>query len=260
MVSNDGCILLEKENKLCYDNTKCAGITAERTDNHMYKCCIFDLDGTLVNSIYAIQKSVNETLKLYNLGPISVEDTKEYVGDGYKKLMERALRACGDEKLTHYEESLGEYSRIFKDCCLYRVEAYPGIRELIDFLKAHGIKCAVLSNKPHDRAVDNVEGVFQKGYFDLVYGERESEGIRRKPQPDGVLAILKELGIKKEDCLYFGDTNTDMETGRNAGVDTVGVTWGFRPRKELEDYEPRLVADDTAQVIAYIKDVNGIEE
>ena len=225
----------------------------------MYKCCIFDLDGTLVNSIYAIQRSVNETLKRWGMRQISVEESMSYVGDGYKKLLERALIACGDKDLTHYEEALVSYQEIFKGCCMYKVEAYDGIKELLEFLKHHGIIITVLSNKPHARAVDNVEGVFGKGYFDLVYGEREEQGIKKKPAPDGVWAILKELGVSKKEVLYFGDTNTDMKTGANAQVDTVGVTWGFRTREELEAFSPILLADHPSRVVQFIKDVNGIE-
>lgn len=225
----------------------------------MYKCCIFDLDGTLVNSIYAIQKAVNDTLARCSLGPISEEDTKIYVGDGYRPLIERALKACGDKELKHYEDSLNVYNEVFRECCMYRVEAYEGIRELLAFLKEHGIRIAVLSNKPHARTLDNVNGVFGTGLFDAVYGEREPEGIRKKPAPDGVWDILKEFKAEKEECLYFGDTNTDMETGRNAGVDTVGVTWGFRSREELKAYNPKLIADHPSEIISLVKEVNGIE-
>ena len=157
----------------------------------MYKCCIFDLDGTLVNSIHAIRKSVNLTLASFGLREITVEEAKRFVGDGYRKLMERALTACGDEKLENYQESLVRYSEFFKDVCMYRVEPYQGISELLDFLKANGIKAAVLSNKPHERTLENVEGVFGSDYFDIVNGERESEGIRRKPAPDGVWMIAQ---------------------------------------------------------------------
>ena len=143
----------------------------------MYKCCIFDLDGTLVNSIYAIQKSVNDTLSYWNMREISVEESRLYVGDGYKKLLERSLIACGDKELAHYDEAVDRYQDIFRKCCMYRVEAYEGIRELLEFLKSQGILIAVLSNKPHHRTLDNVEGVFGKGYFNLVYGEREDKGI-----------------------------------------------------------------------------------
>ena len=226
----------------------------------MYKCCIFDLDGTLVNSIYAIMESVNQTLESFGFGPIDEEEAKRFVGDGYKKLMERALIARGDTELVHYEESLVRYQQYFKGCCMYRVEPYEGIPELLDFLKSHGIKIAVLSNKPHARALDNVEGVFGKDCFDLVNGERESEGIRRKPAPDGGFLCARELGVSMEECLYLGDTNTDMKTGLAAGADTVGVTWGFRDRAELEAFHPAYIADHPLEVVQIVKDVNGIAQ
>ena len=170
----------------------------------MYKCCIFDLDGTLVNSIYALKQSVDQTLQHFGLGPVSIEDTKRFVGDGYKRLIERSLKAYGDPELTHYEEALTVYNEVFKECCLYRVEAYEGIPELLSFLKEQGIFCTVLSNKPHQRTLDNVSHVFAPGTFDRVYGERESQGIRKKPAPDGVNALIRELGLEKSQCLYLG--------------------------------------------------------
>lgn len=253
---------LEKQYNLCYDVhyvRKGRVYPWKGMAIIMYKCCIFDLDGTLVNSIYAIQRSVNETLEIWNMRSVSVEECRRYVGDGYKKLLERALAACGDSELIHYEEAVDRYQEIFRGCCMYRVEAYQGIEQLLRFLREQGICTAVLSNKPHLRTVENVEGVFGKGYFDFVYGEREDKGIRKKPAPDGVLALMEEAGVSREEILYLGDTNTDMETGRNAGVDTVGAAWGFRPREELESYSPLLVADRPEQIVRLIKDVNRIE-
>ena len=224
----------------------------------MYRCCIFDLDGTLVNSVYAIQKATSETLAHFHLEPVSEEETKLFAGDGYKKLVERAMEAKGDSKPEHVQEALALYPRIFKDCCLYRVGAYEGIKELLAFLRENHISCAVLSNKPHDRTLDNVWAVFGKECFDRIYGEREDEGIAKKPAGDGVEGICRELGDSGEECLYFGDTNTDMETGKNAGVDTVGVTWGFRSREELLAFHPVLLADHPAQVIDFVRRANGI--
>ena len=126
----------------------------------MYKCCIFDLDGTLVNSIHAIQRSVDLSLEKWGMRKITVDECRMFVGDGYKKLLERALAACGDSSLVHYEEAVALYPEIFKGCCMYRVKAYDGITKLLDFLKENHIKTAVLSNKPHPRTLDNVEGVF----------------------------------------------------------------------------------------------------
>ena len=151
----------------------------------MYQCCIFDLDGTLINSIYALTRTVNLTLENYGLGPIDDEHTKVFVGDGYQKLVERALAYCGDVELVHLEDALVTYNELFKTNCLYRIEAYEGIRELLAFLKEKGIKIAVLSNKAHERNMDNIEKVFGFGYFDMISGERE--GIPRKPDPAGAI-------------------------------------------------------------------------
>ena len=218
----------------------------------MYKCCIFDLDGTLVNSIYALKRSVDLTLGHFGLGPISIEDTKQFVGDGYKKLVERSLIAYGDKELTHYKEALDVYNEVFKDCCLYKVEAYEGIPQLLDFLKEHGILATVLSNKPHQRALENVAHVFGDHTFDKVYGEREALGIRKKPAPDGVVALIEELGLKKEDCLYLGDTNTDMETGQNAKMDTIGVAWGFRGAEELRENNATYIVEKPEAILEYV--------
>lgn len=212
----------------------------------MYRCCIFDLDGTLVNSIYALTRTVNLTLEQFGLGPIDDAHTRVFVGDGYQKLLERALSYCGDSKLEHLKEAMDSYNELFKANCLYRLEAYDGIRELLAYLKEHQIKAAVLSNKAHERTLDNVEAVFGLDSFDLVFGEKP--GVNRKPDPEGVFLIMKTLGVRPEECLYLGDTNTDMKTGQAAGVDTVGVTWGFRDRSELEAYHPKYLAGTPKEV------------
>lgn len=216
----------------------------------MYKGCIFDLDGTLINTIHALNYTVNLTLGQCGLGLVDEEHTKIFVGDGYKKLIERALVYCGDRELVHYEEALKRYNTNFEKHSLYKIEAYDGIKELLAFLKDRGIKIAVVTNKGHDRAVENVEYVFGKGYFDLITGE--GEGVKVKPDPSGVFKTMEKLQLKASECLYLGDTNTDMKTGKNAGVDTVGVTWGFRSRSELEEYAPEYIVNHPVEIKAII--------
>lgn len=216
-----------------------------------YKCCIFDLDGTLVNSIHALTYCTNLTLERFGLGPVNEEQMKNIVGDGYKMQMRRSLLACGDAGLVHYEESLPVYMDIFSKHCLYRMEPYDGIRELLAFLKEQGMKIAVVSNKPDAQAVDTVEYVFGKGYFDTIIGERE--GIPKKPDPAGALTAAKLLGAAPGECLYFGDTNTDMKTGKNADMTTVGVLWGFRTRKELEEFSPDCLIERPEDMIGILK-------
>lgn len=217
----------------------------------MYKCCIFDLDGTLVDSIKAINHTINLTLSKYNLGPIDEENCKVFVGDGYKKLVERALIHCGDCDLKNYEDALLTYTDYFKIHCMYKVKAYDGIKDLLNYLKNNNIKISVLSNKPHERTIENVEGIFGSEYFDYILGERDN--IKRKPSPDGAIIITKKLNVLPKDCLYIGDTNTDMKTGIGANMDTIGVTWGFRSREELESYSPKYIVDYPKEIVDIIE-------
>lgn len=213
----------------------------------MYQGCIFDLDGTLVNSLHSIAHTLNETLHHFGLGPVSDDKVKVFVGNGYQILIERSLQHCGDMELTHAQEAFVLYRQYFKEYCLYEIEAYEGIKKMLDGFKKENIKLAVLSNKLHDNVVLNVEKVFGKGYFDVVYGERP--GVKIKPDPQGLELIMAELGLEPAQCLYFGDTNTDMLTGAAAGIDTVGVTWGFRERKELEECHPKYIIDHPSEIM-----------
>ncbi|MCI8661115.1 MAG: HAD family hydrolase [Lachnospiraceae bacterium] len=212
----------------------------------MIGCCIFDLDGTLLDTLKALTYTTNLVMKHFGLGMVDEEHMKNFVGDGYKMQLERALRFCGDEKLRYLQESFPIYTELFARHCLHEVKPYEGIPELLAGLKDKNIRIAVLSNKPHARTLENIETIFGKGYFDYIAGEQP--GIPKKPDPAGVLRILEALEMKKSECLYFGDTNTDMKTGLSAGLETVGVTWGFRERQELEAFHPGFVIDHPRQV------------
>lgn len=212
----------------------------------MIKACIFDLDGTLTRTQESIARPINMTLKYYGLPEQPVEDYNYFAGDGIKNALERALKAAGDTEAAHLEEGLPMCRKWMNEDPLYHVEPYPHVIESIHALKDKGIKIAVFSNKPHESAVNVVETIFGKGLFDHVQGQ--TDRIPIKPDPAGVYEILKEFGVKKEECLYFGDTNTDMMTGHNAGLYTVGVTWGFRPRAELEEYKADCIIDSAADI------------
>lgn len=212
----------------------------------MIKACIFDLDGTLTRTQESIARPINMTLKYYGLPEQPVEDYNYFAGDGIKNALERALKAAGDTEAAHLEEGLPMCRKWMNENPLYHVEPYPHVIESLHALKDKGIKIAVFSNKPHESAVNVVETIFGKGLFDHVQGQ--TDRIPIKPDPAGVYEILKEFGVKKEECLYFGDTNTDMMTGHNAGLYTVGVTWGFRPRAELEEYKADCIIDSAADI------------
>lgn len=212
----------------------------------MIKACIFDLDGTLTRTQESIARPINMTLKYYGLPEQPVEDYNYFAGDGIKNALERALKAAGDTEAAHLKEGLPMCRKWMNEDPLYHVEPYPHVIESLHALKDKGIKIAVFSNKPHESAVNVVETIFGKGLFDHVQGQ--TDRIPIKPDPAGVYEILKKIGVKKEECLYFGDTNTDMMTGHNAGLYTVGVTWGFRPRAELEEYKADCIIDSAADI------------
>lgn len=198
----------------------------------MIKACIFDLDGTLADTVESIAVASNRALARVGLGPLPVPDYKYYAGDGAKTLIERALRAAGDEALDNFDQVYDVYSEFFEKDCTYKVTVFDGMRETLAGLKARGIKTAVLSNKPHARTLDVIHKLFGEGVFDRVQGQVET--IKRKPDPSGALLIAGQLGVAPEECMYVGDTNVDMQTGNGAGMYTVGVLWGFRTRQELE--------------------------
>lgn len=213
----------------------------------MYKACIFDLDGTLTDSVESIAYSANRAIEAFGFEPHSIDDYKRFAGDGVDKLMERSLLAAGDKNLEFLEQAIHKYRELFEKDCMYKVLPHNGILELLERLKEKNIKIAVLSNKPHNRTVDVVEGLFGKNYFDIVMGQ--SKHIKRKPSPDGALIIADELGLLTSECIYIGDTNTDMLTGKAANMFTVGVTWGFRDREELEDYHADYIIDNPLQLL-----------
>ena len=212
----------------------------------MYRCCIFDLDGKLLNTIHALTFTTNQVLKRLSLPELTEDQMKYCVGDGYKMQMRRSILAAGDRELVHFEESLPIYMEEFAKYCMYQVAPYDGIPDLLEFLKEKNVKTAVFSNKPHPMAVENIEGIFGKGYFDLIEGQKPE--VPKKPDPTGVFLIMEKLQVKPEECLYFGDTNTDMRTGKAAGVDTVGVLWGFRKREELEEFHPKYLISSPLEI------------
>lgn len=212
----------------------------------MYKSCIFDLDGTIIDTIQSMTHSISLTMGNFGYAPVDEAHTRKFVGDGYRKLVERALLHSGDKELVHYEEALSVYKKTFRENCLYKVKAYDGMPEFLSYLKEKGIKIGVLTNKGHERAVECVEAVYGKHYFDQIIGE--GNGIKVKPDPAGALLMADRFSLPPAACLYFGDTNTDMKTGRNAGMDTVGVTWGFRDRQELEALNPKYIISHPSEI------------
>ena len=220
------------------------------------KAVIFDLDGTLSDTIHSLTYCGNEMLRELGYGPFQEKDYMYFAGDGAANLVKRALRASGDAELQSFDTAFRRYKEIFAVHCMDGVKPYEGIPELVIALKKKGLKLAVLSNKPHAETVRVVETLFEPGTFDVIQGQEP--GLSLKPSPEGVFRIMERLReltaeeISPEQLLYLGDTGTDAATGRGAGAFTVGALWGFREREELLDGGVDAIASCPAEVLNYL--------
>ena len=165
----------------------------------MKKLVIFDLDGTLSDTIASIKYCADAALAVCGLGPFGEKDYCYFVGDGAATLIERCLVAAGDKELKYFDKVFAAYKEIFAQHCMYQVKPYDGIVELLQELKARGIKIAVLSNKPHAETINVVETLFGKGVFDHMQGQKPE--VEKKPSPQGVFEILKALDVDIRDVL-----------------------------------------------------------
>jgi len=195
------------------------------------KAILFDLDGTLIDSIADIANSGNRMLE--ELGhPTHEQDAYlHFIGDGAKALVERALPKAEAEDQDSLSAALKLYLDIYAEHWHDETRPYEGISEALTHFSERGIKLAVLSNKPHVSTQACAEQFFPAGTFDVVFGQRE--GIPHKPAPDGALEILSELGLEPADCAYVGDSGVDMQTAKSGGLLAVAALWGFRSEKEL---------------------------
>lgn len=216
----------------------------------MKKAVIFDLDGTLADTIASITYCGNLALSRFGLSSFGEEDYKRFVGDGAAMLIRRALLAAGDERLEHFDEVYEAYLEIFAKDCMYQVKPYEGICALLEELKRLSVRIAVLSNKPDRDSLRVVEALFGEGYFDFVQGQRAD--IPRKPDPAGVYRIMEAFVLPAGDFLYVGDSGVDMKTGRAAGIFTVGVLWGFRDRKELVENGADAVISKPLELLSHL--------
>lgn len=214
------------------------------------KACIFDLDGTLSDTLNSIAYFGNKALQRCGLNKIPVEQYKVLAGNGAKTLVRRMLEYndCHDEDL--FNKVFEYYCDTYDSNFLYLTKAYDGIHELLDKLKGMGIKIAVLSNKPHSTTKKVIDSLFGGDCFDACFGGRE--GVPLKPDPQALTEIIEGLKVKPEECVYIGDTATDMQTGKNAGVFTVGVLWGFRGRAELEEACADLIISHPLELAEFV--------
>jgi phosphoglycolate phosphatase len=212
------------------------------------RAILFDLDGTLLDTLEDLADCTNRSLARLGLPAHPAESFRYFVGDGIENLARRALPEDRRDPGTVAElrASIGrEYAAHWAD----KTRIYPGIPELLDALSARPVPMAILSNKPHAFTLAIAEHYFPRWPFAAIYGARDSHP--RKPDPAAALEICAELSLSPPEILYAGDTNTDMRTARSAGMFAVGVLWGFRPREELLESGAQALAARPEDLLAY---------
>ncbi len=209
-----------------------------------YNTVVFDLDGTLLDTLSDLRASVNFALMKNNLPLRSTEEVRAFVGNGIRLLIERAVPENTDEKII--DKCFADFKEHYKMNSANKTKAYDGVIDMLQMLKAKGVKTAVVSNKA-DFAVKTLAKEYFSGLLSCAYGERE--GVKRKPDPAGVFACIDEMGSTLSDSIYVGDSEVDVETAKNAGLPCVAVTWGFRDKGVLESMEPEYIIDSPIQVM-----------
>ncbi len=215
-----------------------------------YGAAIFDMDGTLVDTLADLYDSVNEMLAHYDLPPRTLDEVRQFVGNGARKLMIRSLPAdkSADDKFV--DAALAYYDGCYARNCLNKVKPYAGITELLAALAEKKIPLGVCTNKQHFAATAIADKVLAPIKFAAVSGD--AAGLPRKPDPARALAIAKKMSVSAADTAYFGDTAVDIQTALNAGFLAVGVTWGFRPRSELVDSGAQIIIDSPLEIFELI--------
>lgn len=210
---------------------------------------IFDLDGTLLNTIDDLATSTNYALRQNGFPEHELSAYPYFVGNGLNKLIERALPETErtEERIQQIRKDFIAYYEIHQTDL---TRPYPGIPALLKELRRRNIGIAIASNKYHQGTIKLIGHYFNDIPFNAVFGQRE--GIPVKPSPDVVLEILKLSQVEASDVLYVGDSEVDMLTARNSGVTSIGVTWGFRPRQELEESGATFIVETPEEILSYI--------
>lgn len=213
----------------------------------MYKLAIFDMDGTILDTLEDLKDSVNYTLCECGYPERTYDEVRSFVGNGIRKLIERAVPdGTSLENIDNVHNAFTDYYKLH---CADKTKAYDGIKPLISELRRNGIKTAVVSNKA-DYGVQELCREYFDGLFDYAVGERE--GIRRKPAPDSVNEALRVLGFDKSDAVYIGDSDVDFETAKNAGLPCISVLWGFRDEDFLRKIGAKTFVSKPSEILDII--------
>ena len=214
----------------------------------MKKMLIFDMDGTILYTLEDLMNSTNYALLEYGYPVRTLDEVRQFVGNGIHKLVERAVpEGTPKDRIEDVFETLEKHYKIH---CMDTTKPYDGIIDLLKKLREKGFQTAVVSNKV-DFAVQDLVDDFFRGLFDIAIGERE--GVRKKPAPDSVYEVMKAFHLAKEDVVYIGDSDVDFETAKNAGVDYILVEWGFRDRSFLESLGAAVFAKKPEDILNLVQ-------
>ena len=209
-----------------------------------YRAAVFDLDGTLLNTLADLADSGNELLASYGMAPHPEPAFRYFVGNGSRKLMERILPGKSPEQI---DEALARYKAIYEKYLTAKTTPYAGISETLSALKARGVRMAVCTNKHISAAEALIRKYFPADTFDTFEGDRP--GVPRKPDPAHVRIVLEKMGVMPEETVYLGDSGVDMQTAVNAGTLPVGVLWGFREKDELIENGAQILLSKPSELL-----------
>jgi len=213
-----------------------------------YETCIFDLDGTLLDTLGDLAASVNYALRTHHLPQHSLSDVRRFVGNGVRVLMERAVPdGAANPK---FDEALATFRQHYLHHSLDTTRPYDGIPEVLAELRRRGVRTAVVSNK-FDAATKELCRHFFADTVEVAIGEHEAEGIRRKPAPDTVVEAMRQLDVTRDTTVYVGDSDVDIATAKNSGIPCISVLWGFRDRDFLLAHGARQFVTRPAELLPY---------
>ncbi len=216
----------------------------------MIKAVIFDLDGTVTDTLSTIAYFGNEALRANGLSEIPEQEYKYFAGNGKKVLIERMLEYSDSKSEENFKNTEKIYDDLYESDPIGKTTVFDGIIPLAEKLHEMGIKTAVDSNKPHDVALMVIDKLFPKGSFNNIYGQ--IDGIPHKPDPTLAIKLSEEFGAKPEECLFVGDTSVDMQTAKAAGMNAVGVLWGFREEEELKSSGADYIIENPIEILDII--------
>ena len=211
----------------------------------MIKAVIFDLDGTVLDTLSTIAHFGNLALEHFGFDAIDNEEYKYFAGDGKVQLIHRMLKYHGADDEETFNKVEAKYDKEYEADPVYTTKPFIGIVPELEKLKQRGVKLAILSNKPDNVTVMVAKQIFGD-LFDIIHGKRDNIG--KKPNPEGTKLLLGELGAEVSECVFVGDTNVDIYTAKNVGMKSIGVLWGFRDEKELKDAKADYIIEKTDQI------------